>query len=90
MGKTAKVMIAYVLGQATQLILHGVCVSTSVWLNRHIPFCAAGGVLVLVAVICGVALAKDGEHRQDPEHNYIVPIESVKDEEDAFFGLFKK
>ena len=94
MGNLPKILLAYVLGQATQLILHGVCVSTSIWLNRHIPFCAAGGGMVLIAVICLVALASDNERNPDPETTYMdrqhIPMESIKDEEDAFFELFKK
>lgn len=54
---SSKVILAFAVGQLTQLVLHGVVVSLSLWDNRRIPFCAAAGFIILFAVIMGVRIA---------------------------------
>ena len=63
-GKTAKVLIAYVLGQVTQLVVHAVALN--LWYGRQIPFCLAGGFIVLFALIAGVVLSETEGDK--PEH----------------------
>ncbi len=46
-----KVIIAFTAGQALQLTIHAVALN--LWNHQQIPFCAAGGFLVLVALIAG-------------------------------------
>ena len=65
-GKTVKVLVAYVLGQVTQLIIHAV--SMNLWQSRQIPFCLAGGFIVLFALIAGVALCESEDINGKPEH----------------------
>lgn len=54
---STKIIIAFAVGQITQLVLHGAVVTLSLWDNRRIPFCAAAGFIVLFAVIMGVRIA---------------------------------
>ena len=67
-GKTAKVLAAYVLGQATQLIVHAVVLNFNMWNNRQIPFCMAAGFVVLFAVIAGVVLSETEGAKDEPSH----------------------
>lgn len=46
-----KIIIAFAAGQIVQLIIHAVALN--LWNSRQIPFCMAGGFLVLFALICG-------------------------------------
>ena len=59
MKNSVKVMIAFILGQATQVVIHAV--SFNFWESRQIPFCIAGGFLVAVAVFMGMRVAKQDE-----------------------------
>ena len=54
---STKILIAYVLGQATQLVIQGVEISFAMWDNRRIPFALAAGFVILFAVIMGVRIA---------------------------------
>ena len=54
---STKILIAFVLGQVTQLIIQGVEISFSMWDNRRIPFALAAGFIILFAVIMGVRIA---------------------------------
>lgn len=55
--KIAGVLAAYVAGQATQLVIHGVVLANNMYNYRQIPFCLAGGFVILFAVLCGVWIA---------------------------------
>lgn len=68
MGKTLKVILAYVAGQATQLIIHAMCLNNNMYVYRQIPFCMAGGFVILFAVIAGAWLASRDE-AADAKHN---------------------
>lgn len=57
MKKSTKLLIAFILGQAVQVILHAV--SMNFWENRRILFCCAAGFLVAVAVFAGVCITKE-------------------------------
>lgn len=57
MKKSTKLLIAFILGQAVQVVLHAV--SMNFWENRRILFCCAAGFLVAVAVFAGVCITKD-------------------------------
>lgn len=57
MKKSTKLLIAFILGQAVQVILHAV--SMNFWENRRILFCCAAGFLVSVAVFAGVCITKE-------------------------------
>lgn len=53
--KSTRLLVAFILGQAVQVILHAVCLDY--WEQYQIPFCVAGGLLVAVAVFAGVRMA---------------------------------
>ena len=64
-SKTIKILLAYAAGQATQLVIHAMCLSNNMYNYRQIPFCIAGGFVILFAVISGVWIASsrgDGEN----------------------------
>lgn len=61
--KTAKVMAAFVLGQAVQIVL-AILAKVS-FMSRPILFCASAGVLILIAVVSGITLA---DSNREPEH----------------------
>lgn len=48
-------LLAYVIGNAVQLVLHAVCIDF--WESWQIPFCAAGGFLFAVAILSGMIVA---------------------------------
>ena len=54
---STKILIAFVLGQITQLVIQGVEISFSMWDNRRIPFALAAGFVILFAAIMGVRIA---------------------------------
>lgn len=60
---TAKVMAAFILGQAVQIVFN--LLSQVNYMSHPILFCIAAGVLLTIAVIAGITLA-DSEHK--PEH----------------------
>lgn len=65
MNKTAKVLVAYVLGNAVQIVLHALAKNT--YMARPILFCAAAGFLVFAAVVFGAVLSA-GENKQSGKH----------------------
>lgn len=85
MNKAAKIIIAFVAGQATQLMIHGVCLANNLYNYRQIPFCLAGGFVILFAVIAGVFIA-GGVPKSAPAHekpkSYLEWAE-IKEEVDA-------
>ena len=65
--KVWSVLLAYGLGQVTQLVIHGVCLSNNMYNYRQIPFCLAGGFVILFAVIMGVVIAKQQDAKIESE-----------------------
>lgn len=59
--KCGKILIAFVTGQIVQIICTTVCLN--LYVKHPIPFCAAAGFLVSVAVFAGMRLAAQ-EHRE--------------------------
>lgn len=66
-SKVVSVLIAYVLGQATQLVIHGMCLANNMYNYRQIPFCLAGGFVILFAVVSGVIIAKQQDAKIEEE-----------------------
>ena len=54
---STKILIAFVLGQITQLIIQGVEISFAMWDNRRLAFAAAAGFVIFFAVLMGVRLS---------------------------------
>jgi hypothetical protein len=69
LSKTTKIIIAYALGQATQLVLHAMVVSLNLWDNRRIPYCLAGGFVILFAIISGIIISKGQDEKLEQEFN---------------------
>lgn len=67
MSKSTKLLIAFAVGQVTQLVLHGMVVSLNMWDNRRVMFCAAGGFVILFAAIAGTVIAKGQDAKLDKE-----------------------
>ena len=54
---STKVIVAFAVGQITQLVLQGLVISLNLWDSRRIPFCGAAGFIILFAVLVGVRIA---------------------------------
>ena len=54
---STKILIAYVLGQVTQLVIHGVELSLLMWDNKQIPFAIAAGFVIFFALLMGVRIS---------------------------------
>lgn len=57
-----KIIIAFAAGQIVQLIIHAVALN--LWNSRQIPFCMAGGFLVLFALIAGAYVAQTDKPKE--------------------------
>lgn len=68
--RTLGVLLAFVLGQVVQLVLHGMVVSLNMWDNRRVIFCGAFGFVILVAVIAGVVIAGEQDEKLKKEFEY--------------------
>ena len=83
--KTVSVIVAFVLGQATQLVIHGVCLANNMYNYRQIPFCLAGGFVILAAVIGGVVIAREQDDRLEREFkhekSYMEYVEEANEQE---------
>lgn len=80
--KTAKVLVAFVLGQIVQIVCHAV--SFNFWQQYQIPFCAAGGFLVAVAVFAGAWVSRQNE---EPRHKSYKEWAEVPGADDADFEV---
>lgn len=91
MGKTLKVILAYVAGQATQLVIHAMCLNNNMYSYRQVPFCAAGGFVILFAVIAGAWLASKDE-AADAKHGKksYMDYAKVPESEEMVVNLFGK
>ena len=54
---STKLIVAYALGQVTQLIIQGMEISLNMWDSRRILFAASAGFVILFAVLAGVRIA---------------------------------
>ena len=60
-----KIIFAFAAGQLVQIVCHLTCFNW--WQQYQVPFCVAGGVLVLMAVIAGAWIATHGVEPQKPK-----------------------
>lgn len=67
MSKSAKLLVAFAVGQVTQLVLHGMVVSLNMWDSRRVIFCAAFGFVILFAAIAGAFIAGQQDAKLDKE-----------------------
>ena len=68
MSKSTKLLIAFAVGQVTQLVLHGMVVSLNMWDSRRVIFCAAFGFVILFAAIAGVFIAGQQDAKLEKEY----------------------
>lgn len=68
MSKSTKLLIAFAVGQVTQLVLHGMVVSLNMWDNRRVVFCGAFGFVILFAAIVGVFIAGQQDAKLEKEY----------------------
>lgn len=86
--KTTGIIVAFIVGQATQLVIHGVELSVNMWANRQIPFCLAGGFVILFALVSGVMIAsirdEQPAHEKNEKKDYLfwARVPGKKDEEE--------
>lgn len=94
MGNTAKILFAYALGQATQLVIHGACLANNMYSYRQIPFCIAAGFLVLFATVSGALIGRNKAEKPAHEKTYKewaeIPEDNIDEVVNPFSGTFKK
>lgn len=79
-SNTAKIIAAYVMGQVTQLVIHAICLN-NMYNYRQIPFCIAGGFVILFAIISGVWIA-NAKEKSEPAHEKKSYLDWAKIPED--------
>lgn len=67
---STKILIAYVLGQITQIIIHAVELSFNMWATKQIGFAAAAGFLIFFAVFMGVRISAKETAEAHKEYTY--------------------
>lgn len=76
---STKILVAFLVGQITQIIIQGMCISFSMWDNRRIAFSVAAGLIIFAAVLAGVRIAARETAAAHQEHksyaDYAVPPE---------------
>ena len=93
MSNKTKILVAFVAGQATQLVVHGMALSFNMWNNRQIPFCLAAGFVVFFAILSGTLIATE---KTEPAHEKTykdwakVPADDDIDEVVNPFSAVKK
>lgn len=68
MSRSTKLLIAFAVGQITQLVLHGMVVSLNMWDSRRVIFCGAFGFVILFAAIAGVFIAGQQDAKLEKEY----------------------
>lgn len=68
MNKSVKLLVAYAVGQITQLVLHGMVVGLNMWDSRRVLFCAAFGFVILFAAIAGVVIAGQQDAKLEKDY----------------------
>lgn len=82
-----KLLIAFAVGQITQLVLQGMVVSLNMWDNKRVLFCSAFGFVILFAVISGVVIADKQDEKLERDYkekkSYLDWAKIPEDETDA-------
>ena len=93
MSNKTKILIAYVAGQATQIIVHAMCLNNNMYNYRQIPFCLGAGFVVFFAILSGTLIATE---KTEPAHEKTykdwakVPTDDDIDEVVNPFSAVKK
>lgn len=90
MGTKTKILVAYVAGQATQLVVHGMALSFNMWNNRQIPFCLAAGFVVFFAILSGVLIATEKTEPAHEKKSYLDYAKIPEEEDTPKFATNKK
>lgn len=79
---STKILIAFLIGQAVQVVIQGVEIGFAMWDNQRIGFSLAAGFLIFAAVLGGVRIAARETAAAHQEHksysDYAMP--PVEDE----------
>lgn len=81
MSKTTKLIVAYVAGQVTQIVIHAMCLNNNMYAYKQIPFCVAAGFVILFAVISGTVIASKDDAGKREKKSYL-DYAKVPEEED--------
>jgi len=60
-------VIAYSVGQITQLVIHWLALENNLYNYKQIPFCAIAGAIILLAIIIGTVIGEDKAYYEEPE-----------------------
>lgn len=71
-----RVIVAFAAGQVVQLVVHAVALN--LWESRQIPFCMAGGFIILFALIAGAWVSTtDAPVKQKTYKDYAeIPVQN--------------
>ncbi len=73
MNKTIKFLLAYLLGNAVQILLH--LVSKNTYMMRPVLFCIAAGIIIFALILFGVAIS--GQEKQSRHYAEYVEGDHV-------------
>ena len=69
MANKTKIIVAYLAGQATQVLIHAMCLNNNMYSYKQIPFCIAAGFVIFFALVMGIQIA-NGELVQPETKSY--------------------
>lgn len=81
-SKVLGIILAYMAGQATQLVIHGACLANNMYNYRQIRFCLAAGFILLFTLIAGAWIARGKAEKPAHEKTYLdwakIPEEDME------------
>ena len=91
MNKNVSTLLIYAAGQATQIVIHAMCINNNMYSYKQIPFCIAAGFVLFFAVLSGILIAQKGnEEEYEPAHEapaHKPYIDFVKEHTDVRDGI---
>ena len=93
MSNPTKILLAFVAGQVTQLVIHAMALANNMYNYKQIPFCAAAGFVIFFAIVSGVWIANGRNDKASPAHekkSYLDWAEIPETEESVVNPFDKK
>lgn len=90
MSKTAKILLAYVAGQVTQIVIHAMCLANNMYSYRQIPFCLAAGFVIFFAVMSGVWIANSKGDKEPAHKKTYADYAEIPEDDEMVVNLFDK